>query len=394
MSGTTGITGKQVKDESLTGDDILDGSVKHSELALDDGPNPHGTTKADVGLGNVDNTSDANKPVSVAQQAALDLKYEASNPNGYETPAQLNSRDTANRARANHTGTQPASTITGLAAVATSGDKADVGLGNVDNTSDADKPVSIAQQAALDLKADKSIQITGTDGLVGGGDLSANRQISLPNLLTAGSAGAANNSLSVTVDAKGRVTAFSAQLINIVSSQVSNFASTVRSTLLTGLSTATNSVITASDTVLSAFGKIQAQLNAMIFGRDNAHESKDAAETTTGGAFVTYFSLNFTVTEPTGTNKYRMNADFNWSHNSASNDIRVRMLLDGVQQGREVQVEPKDPGADQEIQNNLLRYANNLAQGAHTIELQYRPATASRVSRMNRADIEVWRTDT
>lgn len=30
--------------------------------------------KGDVGLGNVDNTSDANKPVSTAQQAALDLK--------------------------------------------------------------------------------------------------------------------------------------------------------------------------------------------------------------------------------------------------------------------------------------------------------------------------------
>jgi hypothetical protein len=31
-----------------------------------------------------------------------------------------------------------------------------VGLGNVDNTSDADKPVSTAQQAALDLKASLS----------------------------------------------------------------------------------------------------------------------------------------------------------------------------------------------------------------------------------------------
>lgn len=29
-------------------------------------------TKADVGLGNVDNTSDANKPVSTATQAAID----------------------------------------------------------------------------------------------------------------------------------------------------------------------------------------------------------------------------------------------------------------------------------------------------------------------------------
>lgn len=33
------------------------------------------------------------------------------NPNGYETPSQLNIRDTSNRARSNHTGTQLASTI-------------------------------------------------------------------------------------------------------------------------------------------------------------------------------------------------------------------------------------------------------------------------------------------
>lgn len=35
-------------------------------------------TKSDVGLGNVDNTSDANKPVSTATQAALDLKADIS----------------------------------------------------------------------------------------------------------------------------------------------------------------------------------------------------------------------------------------------------------------------------------------------------------------------------
>jgi hypothetical protein len=36
--------------------------------------NPHGTTKADVGLGNADNTSDADKPISAAQQAAFNAK--------------------------------------------------------------------------------------------------------------------------------------------------------------------------------------------------------------------------------------------------------------------------------------------------------------------------------
>ena len=77
--------------------------------------------KGDVGLGSVDNTSDANKPVSTATQTALNLK--------------------ANLASPTFTGT-----VSGITA-------AMVGLGNVTNTSDANKPVSTAQQAALDLKA-------------------------------------------------------------------------------------------------------------------------------------------------------------------------------------------------------------------------------------------------
>lgn len=47
--------------------------------------NPHGVTKAQVGLGNVDNTSDANKPVSTAQQAALDGKVDKVSGKGLST---------------------------------------------------------------------------------------------------------------------------------------------------------------------------------------------------------------------------------------------------------------------------------------------------------------------
>jgi hypothetical protein len=63
-----------------------------------------------VGLTNVDNISDANKPVSSAQLAALNLK--------------------ANLASPTFTGT-----VSGIT-------KAMVGLTNVDNISDANKPVS------------------------------------------------------------------------------------------------------------------------------------------------------------------------------------------------------------------------------------------------------------
>jgi hypothetical protein len=83
-----------------------------------------------VGLTNVDNISDANKPVSSAQLAALNLK------------ANL------------------ASTFTGTVSGIT---KAMVGLTNVDNISDANKPVSTAQLAALNLKANlASPSISGT----------------------------------------------------------------------------------------------------------------------------------------------------------------------------------------------------------------------------------------
>jgi hypothetical protein len=53
------------------------GVTDHSALNLDDGTNPHGTTANDVGLGNVDNTSDTDKPVSTAQQTALDGKADS-----------------------------------------------------------------------------------------------------------------------------------------------------------------------------------------------------------------------------------------------------------------------------------------------------------------------------
>ena len=133
-----------------------------------------------VGLGNVNNTSDANKPVSTAQQTALDGKADASHThadattsasglmsgadktklNGVASGATANATDAQLRDRSTHTGSQAISTITGLqtaldgkAATAHthSYTAADVGLGNVNNTSDASKPVSTAQQAAMDV---------------------------------------------------------------------------------------------------------------------------------------------------------------------------------------------------------------------------------------------------
>lgn len=159
-----------------------------------------GLTKADVGLGNVDNTSDDNKPISTATATALSAKADL--VGGLVISAQLPSYvddviDAANFVALPAVGEASKIYITidnGLtfrwsgstyaeisaslalgetSATAYRGDrgktaydhsqitagnphgvtKADVGLGNATNTSDANKPVSTAQQAALDTKA-------------------------------------------------------------------------------------------------------------------------------------------------------------------------------------------------------------------------------------------------
>ena len=57
-------------------DNVMDAPDVEGHLA--NTLNPHGVTKAQVGLGNVDNTSDLNKPISTATQTALNNKVDKS----------------------------------------------------------------------------------------------------------------------------------------------------------------------------------------------------------------------------------------------------------------------------------------------------------------------------
>ena len=70
-TGTSNIA-QAKKSEVMAVDSKVD-----THVARDD--NPHGVTKAQVGLGNVDNTSDADKPISTATQSALYLKANVDN---------------------------------------------------------------------------------------------------------------------------------------------------------------------------------------------------------------------------------------------------------------------------------------------------------------------------
>lgn len=139
-----------------------------------DTANPHGVTKAQVGLSDVDNTSDADKPISTLAQAALDLKQSISGLftavmalvlTGFTSGANtaIAATDTLAQALAKIQGQINArATTSALTSHASdtanphSVTKTQVGLGNVDDTADMAKPVSTAQQTALDLKLNKA----------------------------------------------------------------------------------------------------------------------------------------------------------------------------------------------------------------------------------------------
>ena len=182
--------------------------------------------KSDIGLGNVDNTSDLNKPISTAVQNALDLKANTAligaangiaelDSNGFVPAAQLPSYvddilefasmsafpatgETGKIYVALDTnltyrwgGSEYVEISQSLALGETSGTAyrgdrgkaaydhsqiisgnphhvtaTDVGLGNVNNTADADKPISTATQSALDQKMTKSVYDSNGNGVV------------------------------------------------------------------------------------------------------------------------------------------------------------------------------------------------------------------------------------
>ena len=230
-------------------------------------------TKATVGLGNVDNTSDANKPISTATQEALNAKAAAgaigssgltmtagvlgqsgtgapvvltlnglsivngvltvtaggsgtvtsvglSVPTGFTvigspitssgtlaltfaagyslpTDTRQGLWDTAYAERLYWDGSS-----TGLSAVV---GRASLGLGNVDNTSDANKPISTATQVALDAKA--STGAIGSSGLtMTAGVLGRESGTGAPVVLTLSGLSIVAGVLTVTAGGSGTVT--------------------------------------------------------------------------------------------------------------------------------------------------------------------------------------------
>jgi hypothetical protein len=137
---------------------------------------------------------------------------------GIATGATANSADATLLDRANHTGSQAISTVTGL-------------------------------QTALDAKQPLATVLTNTTA-----SFTTAQETKLAGIASGATANSSDATLLNRTNHTGTQTA----------STISDFATTVRSTVLTGLSLASSTVISATDTLLVALGSLQKQISDLV----------------------------------------------------------------------------------------------------------------------------------
>lgn len=141
------------------------------------------------------------------------------------------------------------------------------------------------------------------------------------------------------------------------------------------------------DSVLGKFKNVKQPR----FGTDFNEITRDTVQSFTGVNWQTYSTLNFSVSGPDLLNKFRFGLNFLWRHSSIANAAQFRLLLDGVQLGDILQIEPKDSGTNQRIDGTLIRYSSNLATGNHSVIFQVKPLTSSQTTTIHQSTLEIWR---
>jgi len=233
--------------------------------------NPHAVTATQISLGNVNDTSDADKPVSTATQTALDLKYNATNPNNYETDTELDSRDTANRIRSNHSGTQLSNTI-------------------------------------------------------------------------------------------------------------SDFASTVIGSVLTGISFAVSTAVVASDSILIGIGKLQAQINAINFSKVIFYDyipgltANPETTATTSGTAPVLDEMTKTFIPDSASTLIEVYFSGTFGENATTKDetVHVAIFIDGtIEAESERSISVKGIGDNDKISSVATQWLGTLSDSIHTIDVRF-----------------------
>lgn len=238
--------------------------------------------KEDVGLENVDNTKDIDKPLSTAQRAAFrDIRAQLeSHINSHANPHKVT--------------------------------KVQVGLENVDNTSDLNKPISRATQAALDKKADTRDIPTKVSQLTNDSKFQNETQVNAAIQKVVGAAPEALDTLEEIAAKLSDNDDIHAAIINTISEKASKTALEEVSTNLDNeIGRATNADADLNnkiDTVISTQGSINQELTSSISEKLSREDVPNA---------VTY---NITIT---GDSTWSGNLPKNFAEIKAGNIINI-----------------------------------------------------------------------
>lgn len=215
--------------------------------------------------------------------------------------------------------------------------KAQVGLGNADNTSDLSKPISTSTQTALNLKANNSVAINAGTGLTGGGDLTADRTLNLANTAVTPGTYGATTLAQFTVDQQGRITS------------------------------ASNGP-------------------ALVLGDQFEQFLDDTAASTTSNTFQVAASFR-TTSKPAGL--YRIGLWWVWTNNQTTADSIFQVFVDGYAQDIPQNIEQQDNSSNPYAY--WMGYVNFTGSTTHTIELRYRNETSGNSTTVSRVKAELWR---
>ena len=274
--------------------------------------------KSDVGLGNVDNTSDANKPISTAAQTALDGKLDKraganqvytngadGNPSGQNfTSAATNftipirnsagqfsvgtPTDSSHPATKGYTDTA----LSGKAPTAHTHAAADITSGTIDvarlPVGSGASQVAAGNDSRITGAVPNTRSVTAGTGLSGGGDLTANRTLSVQYGTTAGTAAQGNDA---------RLSDTRTPTDNTVSTAKIQDGAVTLAKLATEVSTSIQQMIDAS-VVAAQQVAVNAQTGAYTLVATDANK---AVEVTTAAAVNVTIPTNASVAFPVGT---------------------------------------------------------------------------------------------
>ena len=235
--------------------------------------------KADLGLGNVDNTSDLDKPISTATQAALGGKSDSGHAHGAATTSAAGFMSAADKGKLDGVATNannythptgdgnlhvPATGTTSsgkvLTAGATAGSLSWVAPLALGSTAGAALGTAAAGTATTAARSDHVHPVqTSVSGNAGTATKLATAR-TINGVSFDGSANITINAVDSTAREPAITAGTTAQYWRGDKTWRDLFTD-VRAATLTGLSTATNAVVSATDTVLGALGKLQKQVS-------------------------------------------------------------------------------------------------------------------------------------